>query len=74
MKDAVVEASEFKLAHDEAAVVISPDSVKLVTPEKDDDEMVGHNVQFAVMLAYLASTDGEWVESVIQRFEEKTDG
>ena len=73
MKNSIVQAADFKLADNEAAVVISPDSIRLVTPDKDHDEPVGHNVQFAVMLAYLASTDTEWVESVIQRFEEQTD-
>jgi len=72
MNKSVVEATEFKLGNDEAALVISPDSVKLVTPEKGDDEVVTHNVQFAVMMAYLLSTDAEWVKSVIKRFEESS--
>lgn len=73
MNESVVPASDFTLADNEAAVVISPDSIRLVTPDKDHDEEVGHNVSFAVMLAYLASTDTEWVASVVKRFEEQTD-
>lgn len=73
MTKSIIESSELTLSGDEAAVVLGPERVRLVTPEKKDDDLVGHNVQFAVMLAYLASTDTEWVESVIERFEERTD-
>ena len=73
MNKSVVEAAEFKLGDDDVAVVLTPDSVRLVTPEKGDDELVGHNVKFAAMMAYLASTDSEWVRDTIERFEEQTD-
>lgn len=68
----MTKSNEVTIGDDDAAVVISPDGVKLVTPEKGDDEVIGHNVQFAVMLAYLLSTDAEWVKSVIKRFEESS--
>jgi hypothetical protein len=73
MNESVVEADNFTLGDDDVAIVLTPDSVRLVTPKKDDDELVSANVQFAVMLAYLASTDSEWVQDTIDRFEEQTD-
>ena len=73
MSDSVVESSKLHLEHDHAALVFTEDSVRVVTPHKDDDEIVPSQVQFAVMLAYLCMTDKTWVKSTIQRFEDQTD-
>jgi len=74
MKDSVVESSKLHLEHDHAALVFTEDSVRVVTPHKDDSEIVPSQVRFAVMLAYLCSTDEVWVASTIQRFEDQTNG
>lgn len=73
MNESVIESSKLHLEHDHAALVFTEDSVRVVTPHKDDDETVPGQVKFAVMLAYLCMADETWVKSTIQRFEDQTD-
>lgn len=72
MKKSVEQSDSINLYNDEIAILFTPDSVRVVTPLVDDDDIAYPHQHFAVMLAYLASTDMEWVESTMQRFDEAT--
>jgi len=72
MKTSFIESDNFELKDGEVAVLYTADSVRIVTPPVDDSTVPEPHQQFAVMLAYLSSVDQEWVESVLQRFDEAT--
>jgi len=72
MNKSVEQNDSISLNNDEIAIVFTPESVRVVTPPVDDDDIAHPHQHFAVMLAYLASTDEEWVESVLKRFDEVT--
>ena len=65
---------ELKEGH--VAIVLTDESVKLVTPETEQTEDGGHIVdtpqmQMAMAMTLLIMSDKEWITETMERFEEQ---
>jgi len=71
MSDLITENSTVELEKDDAAIIVTPDSIRIVTPERDDDETIPAHIQFACAVAYLCVHDPKWVELIMDRFNDE---
>jgi len=69
MSETVVNTDTVQLDPEDVAVIFKPSTVNLVTPLSNEHKEIAYNVEFAVMVAHLASIDKQWVEDTINRFE-----
>lgn len=58
------------------AIVLTDESVKVVTPETEQTEDGGHIVdtpqlQMAMAITFLVMSDKEWIMETMERFEEQ---
>ena len=71
MSDLITENSTVELEKDDAAIIVTPDSIRVVTPDRDDDDHVPAHIQFACAVAYLCVHDPKWVELIMDRFNDE---
>ncbi len=73
MSNLITENSTVELQKDDAAIVVTPDSIRIVTPERDDTEDTPAHIQFACAVAYLCVHDPKWVQMIMERFHNELD-
>jgi len=73
MDSLITETQKLELKDDHVAIVFTPDSMRVVSPKRDDDEDTPAHVYFACAISYLCVHDPDFVTQVMDRFSVELD-